>query len=157
MALITKNGLLKLKKMQQDLLVEERQAIEDVAVARSYGDFSENAELEVANARLERAKQKMGEVEALLADAELFNVGLIDRSRVNFGAEVHVSDESVGKKFCYRIVDETEADIKENKISVKSPLAKALLGKMVGDDCEFSAPSGDRALLIEQISYAWLD
>lgn len=157
MALMTKDGLQKLKIEQKNLLQDEKDAVEAVVIARSYGDFSENAELEAANAWLERTRRKMHETEVRIAEANIIDPATIDKSRVNFGAEVTLKDSESQKIMVYKIVGEFESNVQEGKISFQSPLAKSILGKELDDECSFNAPGGEKIFIIEQISYSWLD
>jgi len=156
MALMTEYGFHKLKDELIALEKEEKEAVEAVVVARGFGDFSENAELEAANSWLERTRKKMLETVQKINEAELFNVAVVDKSRVNFGAQVEVEDEETGKNVVYKIVGEVEASVQEGKISVQSPIAKALHGKEVGAECVFNAPGGEKVYTIKKIDYSWL-
>ena len=155
--LMTKNGLAKLKQEQENLVQEEKRAIDAVTQARSYGDFSENAELEVANAWLDRVREKMAEIEQKIAKAEIFNYTASHQNKVNFGAQVFLEDVDTGAPAVYKIVGEVESNVQEGKISFQSPLAKALLGKNKDDECSFNAPSGEKVFLIKNIDYTWLE
>ncbi len=135
------------------LKTEERPAIiEAIEDARAHGDLSENAEYHAA-------KERQGQVEATIADLEdrLSRAMIIDPTtlsgdKVVFGATVHLLDEN-DKKVKYQIVGETEADAKIGRISYNSPLGRALIGRSVGDEVEFSAPSGDKYFEIEKIEF----
>jgi len=157
MAMITKSGLEKLKDELTNLTKEEKSAVEAVVVARSFGDFSENAELEAANAWLERTRKKMAEVETRINEAEIFDLQFVDKNRVNFGAQVKVEDLDTGAITDYKIVSDVESNIQDGKISIQSPIARALQGKRTGDECSFMVPAGEKVLLIQSIDYSWLE
>lgn len=156
MAIITKEGLLKLRDEFATLALEEKEAVSAVVVARSFGDFSENAELDTANAWLERTRKRMQEVEQRIMEAEIFDIKMIDKDKVGFGAMIEVEDLDNDKLFKYKIVSDVEANVQESKISVQSPLAKAVHGKKVGDECTVAAPAGEKILQIKSIDYSWL-
>ena len=156
MALMTEYGFHKLKEELIALEKEEKEAIDAVVIARGFGDFSENAELEAANGWLERTRKKILETIGRINEAEIFNPTVVDKTRVNFGAQVEVEDEESGKSVVYKIVGEVEANVQEGKISSQSPLAKALHGKEVGAECVFNAPGGEKIYTIKKIDYSWL-
>ena len=143
------------EKLQNDVraLKLERPAIIDaIEEARAHGDLSENAEYHAA-------KERQGQVEAMIADIDdrLSRAMVIDPStlsgdKVVFGATVHLRDED-DKKIKYQIVGETEADAKLGRISYASPLGRALIGRQVGEEVEFSAPSGDKYFEISKIQF----
>ncbi|MEQ9662437.1 MAG: transcription elongation factor GreA [Parasphingopyxis sp.] len=132
--------------------VERPAVIQAIEEARAHGDLSENAEYHAA-------KEKQGQIEAQIADYEdrLTRAQVIDPSelsgdKVVFGTTVHMLDEN-DKKVTYQIVGEIEADAKNGKISYSSPLARALIGRSVGDEVEFTVPAGDKYYLIEKIEF----
>ena len=132
--------------------VERLQIIEAIEAARAHGDLSENAEYHAA-------KERQGQIEASLADLEdrLSRAMVIDPTtlsgdRVVFGATVHLLDEN-DKPIKYQIVGETEADARVGRISYNSPLGRALISRSVGDEVEFSAPSGDKYFEIAKIEF----
>ena len=152
MALITQIGLDKLKNDREKLVIEEKMAVDAVVVARGYGDFSENAELEAANAWLERVRMKIAENEERINSSQVFSLENIDQTKIGFGATVEVEDEN-GEIKKYKIVSEFESDLSNGKISIVSPIARALSGKSVNDECLLKAPSGEKILYIVSISY----
>ena len=144
------------EKLQVDvrhLKTVERPAIIDaIEEARAHGDLSENAEYHAA-------KERQGQVEAMIADIDdrLSRAMVIDPStlsgdKVIFGATVLLVDEN-DNKIKYQIVGETEADAKVGRISYASPLGRALIGRMVGEEVEFSAPSGDKYYEVKKIQF----
>lgn len=157
MALMTMNGLQKLKAAKVLLEQEEKNAVLAVVEARSFGDFSENAELEAATNWLERIRKNILENEQKVTEAEIFNPTVVDKSRVNFGAEVTIEDQDTQKCAVYRIVGEVESNVQEGKISFQSPMAKALHGKKIGDECVFNAPAGEKMCVVKKIDYSWLE
>jgi len=144
------------EKLQTDVrhlkTVERPAVIDAIEEARAHGDLSENAEYHAA-------KERQGQIEAMIADIDdrLSRAMVIDPStlsgdKVIFGATVHLLDED-DKKIKYQIVGETEADAKLGRISYASPLGRALIGRQVGEEVEFSAPSGDKYFEISKIQF----
>ena len=146
------------KALQDELFqlksVDRPQVIENIAIAREHGDLKENAEYHAA-------REQQGFIEGRIKDSEgkLGNAVIIDVTTVNangkvvFGATVDVADEETGDEMSYQIVGEDEADIKNNKISIGSPIARALIGKVEGDVAEIKTPGGLRSLEIVEIKY----
>ena len=139
-------------QLKQLKSVERPSVISAISEAREHGDLSENAEYHAA-------KERQGQIEAMIADIDdrLSRAMVIDPStlsgdKVVFGATVELLDED-DKKIVYQIVGETEADAKVGRISYSSPLGRALIGRTVGDEVEFSAPSGDRYFEISKIEF----
>ena len=152
---MTRNGLEALKRELQQLKSVDRPAIiEAIAEARAQGDLSENAEYEAA-------KEKQGFIEGRLADieAKLSQYEVIDpenlkaEGRCVFGATIELEDLDTEKKSTYQIVGDDESSIKDNKISINSPLAKALIGKEEGDVVEFETPGGIKTFDILRVLY----
>src|SRR3954452_4542663 len=143
------------EKLTADLrrLKDERpQIIDAIEEARAHGDLSENAEYHAA-------KERQGQIEAMIADIEdkLSRAQVIDPTtlsgdKVVFGATVHLLDEDE-KPVKYQIVGQTEADAKAGRISYASPLGRALIGRKVGEEVEFSAPSGDKYYEIKKLQF----
>jgi transcription elongation factor GreA len=145
-------GYEKLQNDARQLKLERPSIIDAIEEARAHGDLSENAEYHAA-------KERQGQVEAMIADIDdrLSRAMVIDpRSlsgdKVIFGATVHLVDEN-DNKIKYQIVGETEADAKIGRISYASPLGRALIGRQVGEEVEFSAPSGDKYYGIKKIQF----
>ena len=151
---LTKEGYDELKEELRRLRSEERpRVIEDIATARAHGDLSENAEYAAA-------REKQGFIEGRIADLEdkLGRAQVVDSSgqngdQVRFGAFVTVSDENSGEEKTYRIVGDLEANISKNKISLSSPIAKALLGKRVDETVQVQAPKGTIEYVIMEVRY----
>jgi len=134
--------------------VERPKAITAIADARSHGDLSENAEYDAAKERQGFIEGRIAEVEAKLASAQIIDPKLVDADgRCVFGATVDIEDQDGGDRVTYQIVGDDEADIKENKISISSPIARALIGKYAGDVAEVQAPGGVRHYEILDVRY----
>ncbi|EGV35557.1 transcription elongation factor GreA [Neisseria weaveri] len=152
---LTVRGAELLKQELQHLKsVARPEVIEAIAEARSHGDLSENAEYEAAKERQGFIEGRIAEVENKLSLAHIINPAEIHaEGKVVFGATVTIEDLANGEQSRYQIVGEDEADIKENKIFVGSPIARALIGKEEGDVAEVEAPSGIREYDIVKIEY----
>lgn len=134
--------------------VERPSVIAAIAEARSHGDLSENAEYDAAKERQGFVEGRIKEVEGKLANAQLIDPKLLDADgRCVFGATVALEDLGSGDKVTYQIVGEDEADLKRGKISVSSPIARALIGKYAGDVAEVQAPGGVREYEILDVRY----
>lgn len=134
--------------------VERPNVIAAIAEARSHGDLSENAEYEAAKDRQGFIEGRIMEVEAKLANAQIIDPKLLDADgRCVFGATVELEDMDSGQVVTYQIVGDDEADIKENKISISSPIARALIGKYAGDIAEVQAPGGVREYEVIDVRY----
>ncbi|MBR0566310.1 transcription elongation factor GreA [Azoarcus sp. L1K30] len=134
--------------------VERPNVIAAIAEARSHGDLSENAEYDAAKERQGFVEGRIMEVESKLSNAQIIDPKLLDADgRCVFGSTVTLEDMDTGKTITYQIVGDDEADIKLNKISVSSPIARALIGKFAGDVAEVQAPGGVRELEIIDVSY----
>ncbi|HMM51134.1 MAG: transcription elongation factor GreA [Lautropia sp.] len=152
---LTRRGAELLREELQRLKSVERPAvINAIAEARAHGDLSENAEYAAARERQGFVEGRIAELEAKLANAQVIDPALLDADgRVVFGATVTLEDLDSGEKSSYQIVGDDEADIKAGKISVSSPIARALIGRSVGDTAEVRAPSGVRELEILDVRY----
>ena len=134
--------------------VERPSVIAAIAEARSHGDLSENAEYEAAKDRQGFIEGRIMEVESKLANAQIIDPKLLDADgRCVFGATVELEDMDSGQIVTYQIVGEDEADIKDNKISISSPIARALIGKYAGDVAEVQAPGGVREYEVIDVRY----
>jgi len=134
--------------------VERPNVIAAIAEARSHGDLSENAEYDAAKERQGFIEGRIMEVEGKLANAQIIDPKLLDADgRCVFAATVELEDLESGQVVTYQIVGEDEADIKEGKISVSSPIARALIGKYAGDIAEVQAPGGVREYEILDVRY----
>ena len=134
--------------------VERPSVIAAIAEARSHGDLSENAEYEAAKDRQGFIEGRIMEVESKLANAQIIDPKLLDADgRCVFGATVELEDMDSGQIVTYQIVGDDEADIKDNKISISSPIARALIGTYAGDVAEVQAPGGVREYEVIDVRY----
>jgi transcription elongation factor GreA len=134
--------------------VERPNVIAAIAEARSHGDLSENAEYDAAKERQGFVEGRIAEVESKLSTAEIIDPTLLDaEGRCVFGATVDLEDLESGSRVLYQIVGDDEADLKAGKISISSPIARALIGKYVGDVAEVQAPGGVREYELIDIRY----
>jgi transcription elongation factor GreA len=152
---MTTRGAEKLKEELHRLKTVERHAvIQAIAEARAQGDLSENAEYEAAKDKQGFIEGRILEIDGKLAAAQIINPAeLHTDGRVVFGATVDLEDEDSGAKVSYQIVGDDEADLKENRISISSPIARALIGKEVGLVAEVQAPGGIKSYEIMQVRY----
>ena len=146
-----------LKRLEDELRhlksVERPSIIRAIAEARSHGDLSENAEYHAARERQSFVEGRVIELEEIVSGAEVIDPASLSGDRVMFGAHVTVLDEETEKSATYQIVGVHEADIKASRLSLSSPLSKALIGKKVGDTVSVTAPSGDRSYEITEIKF----
>jgi transcription elongation factor GreA len=152
---LTTNGAEKLRAELHELKSVQRPGVVTaIAEARSHGDLSENAEYHAAKERQSFIEGRIAELESKLANAQIINPAeLHAEGRCVFGATVELEDVSGGGSVTYQIVGEDEADIKQGKISISSPLARALIGKTPGDVAEVHAPAGVREYEILNVKY----
>jgi len=148
-------GAEKLKaELQRLKSVERPSVIQAIAEARSHGDLSENADYDAAKERQGFIEGRIAEIENKLAGAQVIDPSTVDGDgRVVFGATVEIEDVEAGTRRTWRIVGDDEADVRENMVSVNSPLARALIGKEEGDSVEVQAPGGVRTYEIIAVSY----
>ncbi|MDO5058100.1 MAG: transcription elongation factor GreA [Lautropia sp.] len=152
---LTVHGAQLLKEELQRLKsVERPNVINAIAEARAQGDLSENAEYESAKERQSFIEGRIAELEGKLSAAQIIDPATLDADgRVVFGATVQLEDIESGDKVTYQIVGDDEADIKQSKISISSPLARALIGKYAGDVAAFQAPGGEREFEVLEVLY----
>ena len=152
---LTRRGAEKLREELNRLKsVERHAAIQAIAEARAQGDLSENAEYEAAKDKQGFIEGRIAEVESKLAAAQIIDPAALDAGgRVVFGSTVDLEDEESGAKVTYQIVGDDEADLKQGLISISSPIARALIGKVVGDVAEVQAPGGLRSYEITGVRY----
>ena len=152
---LTRRGAEKLREELNRLKsVERHAAIQAIAEARSHGDISENAEYEAAKDKQGFIEGRIAEVESKLAAAQIIDPAALDADgRVVFGSTVDLEDEDSGAKVTYQIVGDDEADLKQGLVSISSPIARALIGKVVGDVAEVQAPAGLRSYEITGVRY----
>ncbi len=140
---MTEGGYLRLQEELKNLKTVERPAIiQAIAVAREHGDLSENAEYHAARERQSFTEGRIGELEDKISRAQIIDVSKLDGNIVKFGATVTVADEETDEESTYQIVGELEADIASGLLSITSPMARALIGKSVGDSVEVATPRG---------------
>ncbi len=151
---MTAAGLAALEEELRQLKGPERSAIiRAIAEARSHGDLSENAEYHAARERQSFIEGRIAELEEITSSAEVIDPATLSGDTVKFGANILLLDEDTEKEVTYQIVGTYEADIKQSRLSITSPLAKALIAKKVGDTVAVPAPGGDRSYEILKISY----
>jgi transcription elongation factor GreA len=152
---MTVEGAERLKAELQRLKTVERPAvIQALSDARSQGDLSENADYDAAKERQGFIEGRISEVEAKLAHAQVIDPAAIEADgRVVFGSTVEIEDLESGNRNSYQIVGDDEADIKASKISVNSPIARALIGKTEGDTADVQAPGGVRSFEVVGVRY----
>lgn len=146
------------EKLRQELhrlkTVDRPSVIAAIAEARSHGDLSENAEYDAAKERQGFVEGRIQEVDGKLSNAQIIDPKLLDADgRCVFGATVDLEDQDSGNSVTYQIVGEDEADIKLGKVSVSSPMARALIGKYAGDIAQVQAPGGIREYEIIDVRY----
>lgn len=152
---LTVNGAEMLKAELQNLKSVQRPAvIAAIAEARSHGDLSENAEYDAAKERQGFIEGRIQDIEGKLSNAQIIDPKTVEADdRIVFGATVELEDTDSGDTVTYQIVGEDEADIKLRKVSVSSPIARALIGKHAGDIAQVQAPGGVREYEILDIQY----
>jgi transcription elongation factor GreA len=151
---MTKGGLLRLKEELKRLKnVERPKIVKEIAEARSHGDLSENAEYHAAKEKQSHVEGRIQQVEHWIATAEVIDVSKHAGDKVIFGATVTLEDADGGDEVTYRIVGELEADLKQGRISVTSPIARALIGKSEGDTAVVRSPGGEREYEIKAVEF----
>ena len=151
---MTANGYDNLQKELKKLLHEDRpNIIEAIAEARSHGDLSENAEYQYAKEQQSLIEGKIADLESAVSRAEVIDVKSLEGDDIKFGATVEIEDDDTGESVTYQIVGEYESDIKNNKLSVNSPLAKGLINKVIDDVVEINSPKGQKSYTIKSVKY----
>ena len=133
--------------------VERPNIIAAIAEARAHGDLSENAEYHAAKEKQSFIEGRIAEIDDKLARADVIDVSKLGGAKVRFGATVTLIDVDTEEESTYKIVGEDEASVKDGKISITSPIARALIGKEEGDEAEVAAPSGARAYEVAKVEY----
>jgi transcription elongation factor GreA len=152
---MTGPGFAKLEEEVKNLKHVERPAvIRAIAEARAHGDLSENAEYHAAKERQGFIEGRIMELEDVIGRAQIIDPAKMSGTAVKFGATVTIVDEDTDKESTYQIVGDMEAELKQKRISISSPMARALIGKSVGDSVEVAAPGGARSYEILKIKYA---
>lgn len=139
-----------LKRRQQQ---ERPRIIEAIAEARAHGDLSENAEYHAAKESQSLNEGRIQELESLIARAEIIDVRKLSGGTVKFGATVKLVDEATDEEKTYQIVGDPEADVKAGRMSISSPVARALIGKAVGDTVEVKTPGGGKSYEIVEVAF----
>jgi len=151
---MTAEGYQALDAELKRLKTQERPAvIQAIAEARAHGDLSENAEYHAAKERQAFIETRLADIEDKIARAQVIDVSKLSGKQVKFGATVNLIDEDSGEKSKYKIVGEDESDVKAGKISITSPIARALIGKEEGDVVEVMAPGGAKSYEIVKVKY----
>lgn len=151
---ITIEGYKKLEEELHRLKAEERpRIIQAISEARSHGDLSENAEYHAAKEAQGLNEAKVAELEDKISRADIIDTAKLSGTTVKFGATVTLVDEDTDEKVKYKIVGDTEASVKDGKISISSPIARALIGKAKGDTAEVVTPKGARSYEILKVEW----
>ena len=151
---MTADGFQRLEEELRHLKMNERPAvIRQIAEAREHGDLSENAEYHAARERQSFIEGRVAELEDKISRAEIIDVSKLSGKQVKFGATITVVDEDTDEKNSYQIVGPDEADIREKRLSITSPLARAVIGKKVGDTVEVTTPNGSKSYEIVKVAF----
>ena len=144
-------------KLQEELkertTIERPRIVDAIAEARAHGDLSENAEYHAAKEAQGHNEGRIAELEDKLSRAEVIDVSKLGGDIIKFGATVLIVDEDTEEEKKYMIVGDVESDVKQNKVSISSPIARALIGKSVGDSVEVAAPGGARSYEIVEVEF----
>lgn len=145
------------KRLEEELhrlkSVERPRIIQQISEARSHGDLSENAEYHAAKEAQGLNEARVAELEDKLSRAEIIDTAKLSGDTVKFGATVTLEDEDSGEKVKYKIVGDTEANVRDGKVSISSPIARALIGKSKGDTAEVTTPKGSRSYEVLKIEF----
>ena len=151
---MTADGYARLEEELKHLKgVARPEVIRAIAEAREHGDISENAEYHAARERQSFIEGRLAELEDKISRAEIIDPATLSGKQVKFGAHVTLIDEDTEEKSVYQIVGEDEADIKAKRLAITSPLARALVGKSVGDTVEVTTPGGSRSYEISKVAF----
>lgn len=151
---ITPDGLIRMEaELKQFKTIERPNVIKAIAEARAHGDLSENAEYSAARERQSFIEGRILELEDKISRAEVIDVALLSGDTIKFGASILLVDEENDEESHYQIVGEYEADLKAGRISITAPIARALIGKSVGDSIEVSTPKGSKSYEILKVEY----
>ncbi len=151
---VTREGFEKLQaELKQLKTVDRHEVIKAIASARELGDLSENAEYHAARERQGFIEGRIAELEDKLARADVIDVKLLNGSSVKFGASVRLIDEDTEETLSYQIVGDDESNLSKGKISLSSPLAKALIGKDAGDSVDVRTPGGVKSYEIIEVAF----
>jgi transcription elongation factor GreA len=141
------------EELKQLKSVERPAIIRAIAEAREHGDISENAEYHAARERQSFIEGRVLELEDKIARAEVIDVSKLSGKIIKFGATVTLIDEDTDEKNVYQIVGEDEADIKSKRLAITAPLARALVGKSVGDTVEVTTPGGSKSYEVSKVQF----
>jgi transcription elongation factor GreA len=151
---MTADGYARLEEELRHLKgVARPEVIRAIAEAREHGDISENAEYHAARERQSFIEGRLAELEDKISRAEIIDPATLSGKQVKFGAHVTLIDEDTEEKSVYQIVGEDEADIKAKRLAITSPLARALVGKSVGDQVEVVTPGGSKSYEISKVAF----
>jgi transcription elongation factor GreA len=151
---MTADGYARLEEELRHLKgVARPEVIRAIAEAREHGDISENAEYHAARERQSFIEGRLAELEDKISRAEIIDPATLSGKQVKFGAHVTLIDEDTEEKSVYQIVGEDEADIKAKRLAITSPLARALVGKAVGDQVEVVTPGGSKSYEISKVAF----
>jgi transcription elongation factor GreA len=151
---ITHNGFSALEdELRQRQQVERQRIIQAISEARALGDLSENAEYHAAKEAQSMNEGRILELESLISRAEIIDISKLSGDRVKFGATVKLVDEDTEEEKTYQIVGEPEADVRSGLVSITSPIARALIGKGVGDTVEVTTPGGGKSYEVVAVQY----
>ena len=151
---ITPAGHTAMKKELRRLIEVERPAIiKAIEEARAHGDLSENAEYDYAKDRQGMIEAKIRDLDAKVSFAQVIDPSRLDGDRVMFGATVHLEDVDTDEELVYQLVGTFEADIKTGRISVESPIGRALMGREVDDEVVIKVPKGKRTVVVTDVAY----
>ena len=151
---MTSSGYQELQNELKKLVNKDRpEIIAAIAEARSHGDLSENAEYQYAKEQQSLIEGKIVDLESAISRAEIIDVKSLEGDDIKFGATVQIEDDDSGEVVTYQIVGEYESDIKNNKLSVSSPLARGLINKSIKDVVEINSPKGQKSYTIKSVKY----
>ena len=151
---VTAAGLVQMQEELKQLKnVARPEVIRSIAEAREHGDLSENAEYHAARERQSFIEGRVAELEDKMARAQVIDVSKLSGNTVKFGATVTIVDEETDEELKYQLVGEWEAEVKEGRLAITAPLARALIGKAVGDSVEVSTPKGEKSYEILKVRF----
>ena len=151
---ITRQGLARMEEELKHLKsVTRPEVIRAISQAREHGDLSENAEYHAARERQSFIEGRLAELEDRIARSEVIDPSTLSGKTVKFGATVTIVDEDTEEKLTYQLVGEVEADVKAGRLAINSPLARALIGKSVGDSVDVVTPNGDKMYEILKVKF----
>ena len=153
MQIVSAEEKAQLEKKRQDLYVAQIDVQERIRKAAALGDLSENAEYHAAKEAQSLNEGRILELESMISRAEIIDVSKLSGTRIKFGATVKLIDEDTEEEKTYQIVGEPEADVRSGRVSITSPIARALIGKGVGDTVEVTTPGGGKSYEIVGVAF----